>query len=146
MKSPIHNWPLKNYISRFDASKLQEEFFDRFQKYEYEDVRLKENISVSTLDQDEACQVKLTSNNQVLFSCHMRISLAKLMGSDFIIGNKEKIGISIFSTALATEVYRSSLSSKEVINQRLNRLKAGDDFNRQELVEQWTHFNLGTAD
>jgi len=142
IEKPYSPTAFRNYISRFETNELQEELFDRFQKYEYEDVRLNENISVSTLDQDEACQVRLSSNNQILFSCHMRVSLEKLMGADFIIGNKEEIGISIFSTALATEAYRSSLSSKEVINQRLNRLKAGDDPNRQELIEQWTNFSL----
>lgn len=144
VEKPYSRIAFRNYISRFETNELQEEFFDRFQKYEYEDVRLNENISVSTLDQDEVCQVNLNSNNQVLFSCHMRISLKKLMGADFVISNKEKIGISIFSTALATEAYRSSLSSKEVINQRLNRLKAGDDSKRQELIEQWTNFSLAT--
>lgn len=144
IEKPYSPIAFRKYITRFDTEQLQEEFFDRFQKYEYEDSRLNENISVSTLDQDEACQVKLSSNKQVLFSCHMRISLEKLMGNDFIVGNKEKIGISIFSTSLASEAYRSSLSSKEVINQRLNRLKAGDDPNRQELIEQWTNFSLAT--
>lgn len=142
IEKPYSSTAFRNYISQFETNELQEEFFDRFQKYEYEDIRLKENISVSTLDQDEACQVRLSSNNQILLSCHIRVSLKKLMGSEFKLTGKEKIGVSIFSTSLATEAYRSSLSSKEVINQRLNRLKAGDDPNRQELVEQWTNFSL----
>jgi len=146
VEKPYSRTAFKNYISRFNLNELQEEFFDRFQKYEYEDIRLRENVSVSTLDQDEACQVRLSSNNQVLFSCHIRVSLKKLMGSEFELSGKEKIGVSLFSTSLATEAYRSSLSSKEVINQRLNRLKAGDDPNRQELVEQWTNFSLATGD
>ena len=146
VEKPYSRTAFRNYISRFKTNELQEEFFDRFQKYEYEDVRLNENISVSTLDQDEACQVNLYSNNQVLFMCHIRISLKKLMGADFVINNNDKIGISIFSTDLATEAYRSSLSSKEVINQRLNQLKAGDDPNRQELIEQWTNFSLATEE
>ncbi|MRT94639.1 hypothetical protein [Ancylomarina sp. 16SWW S1-10-2] len=139
---PYSRSAFKKYISHFKINELQEELSDRFQKYEYEDIRLNENISVSTLNQDEACQVNLKSNNQVLFSCHIRISLKKLMEADFVIGDKEKVGVSIFSTALATEAYRSSLSSREVINQRLNELKAGDDPNRQELIEQWTNFSL----
>ena len=146
VEKPYSRTAFKNYISRFNLNELQEEFFDRFQKYEYEDIRLRENVSVSTLDQDEACQVRLSSNNHVLFSCHIRVSLKKLMGSEFELSGKEKIGVSLFSTSLATEAYRSSLSSKEVINQRLNRLKAGDDPNRQELVEQWTNFSLATGD
>ena len=68
------------------------------------------------------------------------------MGSDFDFSGKEKIGVSIFSTSLVTEAYRSSLSSREVINQRLNRLKAGGDLNRQDLIEQWTNFSLATGD
>lgn len=146
IEKPYSRTAFKNYISRLNSNELQEELFDRFQKYEYEDVRLRENISVSTLDQDEACQVRLSSNNQVLFSCHIRVSLKKLMGPEFKLTGKEKIGVSLFSTSIATEAYRSSLSSKEVINQRLNRLKAGDDPNRQELVEQWTNFGLATGD
>lgn len=146
IEKPYSPTAFKNYISRFDTNELREEFFDRFQKYEYEDVRLNENIRVSTLDQDETCQVHLGTSSQILFSCHYRVSLKKLMGADFKLRGKEKIGVSIFSTALATEAYRSSLSSKEVINQRLNRLKAGDNPNRQELVEQWTNFSLATGD
>ncbi len=146
IEKPYSRAAFKNYISRFNLNELQEELFDRFQKYEYEDVRLRENISVSTLDQDDDCQVRLSSNTQVLFSCHIRVSLKKLMGSEFKLSGKEKIGVSIFSTSLATEAYRSSLSSKEVIKQRLNRLKAGDDPNRQELVEQWTNFGLATGE
>ena len=146
IEKPYTRTAFKNYISRLNSNELQEELSDRFQKYEYEDTRLRENISVSTLDQDEACQVRLSSNNQVLFSCHIRVSLKKLMGSEFKLTGKEKIGVSLFSTSLATEAYRSSLSSKEVINQRLNRLKAGDDPNRQELLEQWTNFGLATGD
>ncbi|MGZ2371805.1 hypothetical protein ACXR6G_18660 [Ancylomarina sp. YFZ004] len=146
IEKPYSRTAFENYISRFNSNELQEELFDRFQKYEYEDIRLRENMSVSTLDQDEACLVRLSSNNQVLFSCHIRVSLKKLMGSEFKLTGKEKIGVSIFSTSLATEAYRSSLSSKEVINQRLNRLKAGDDPNREELVEQWTNFGLAIGD
>ena len=146
VEKPYSRTAFKNYITRLNSNELQEELFDRFQKYEYEDVRLRENIRVSTLDQDEACQVRLTSNDQVLFSCHIRVSLKKLMGSDFKITGKENIGVSLFSTTIATEAYLSSLSSKEVINQRLNRLKAGDDPNRQELVEQWTNFGLARGD
>lgn len=146
VEKPYSRTGFKNYISQFKPNELQEEFFDRFQKYEYEDIRLRENISVSTLNQDEDCQVRLSSGNQVLFSCHIRLALKKLMGSDFKLSGKEKIGVSLFSTTMATEVYRSSLSSREVINQRLNRLKAGDDPNRQELVEQWTNFGLATSD
>ena len=146
VEKPYSRNAFRNYISRFETNELQEELFDRFQKYEYEDVRLKENISVSTLNQDEVCQVSLNSNNQVLFSCHIRISLKKLMGADFVINNKDKIGISIFSTALADAVYRSSLSSKEVINQKLNELKASENSNRQELIEQWTNFSLATEE
>ena len=78
--------------------------------------------------------------------CHIRISLKKLMGADFVIGDKEKIGVSIFSTALATEAYRSSLSSKEVIIGKMNELKASDDSNRQELIEQWTNFSLAVEE
>ncbi|MCZ4695811.1 hypothetical protein DWB61_13955 [Ancylomarina euxinus] len=146
VEKPYSRTAFQNYISRLDSNQLQEELFDRFQKYEYEDVRLRENIRVSTLDQDEACQVRLNSNDQILFSYHIRISLKKLMGSDFKISGKEKIGISLFSTTMATEAYLSSLSSKEVINKRLNRLKAGDDPNRQELVEKWINFGLATDD
>ncbi|RZT91109.1 hypothetical protein EV201_3320 [Ancylomarina subtilis] len=145
VEKPYSRIDFKNYINRFSSNELQEEYFDRFQKYEYEDARLKENVSVSTLEQDEDCQVRLNSNNQVLFSCHIRLALSKLMGTDFKLVGNEKVGISIFSTLLPTEVYRSSLSSKEVINQRLNRLKAGDDPNRQELIEQWTNFSLATG-
>lgn len=139
---PYSRSEFRNYISRFDSNQLQEEYFDRFQKYEFEDIRLRENVSVSTLDQDENCQVRLSSTNQILFSCHMRISLKKIRGAEFALGNKEKIGISIFSTELATEAYRSSLSSREVINKRLKTLMAGDDPNRQELIEKWTNFSL----
>jgi hypothetical protein len=146
IERPYSRTAFKNYISRLNLNQLQEELFDRFQKYEYEDIRLRENMSVSTLDQDEACQVRLNSNDQVLFSCHIRVSLKKLMGSEFKLTGKEQIGVSLFSTSLVTEAYRSSLSSKEVINRRLNRLKAGDDPNRQELVEQWTNFGLATSD
>jgi len=146
IEKPYSPTAFKNYIRRFNLNELQEELFDRFQTYEYEDIRLRENIRVSTLDQDDACQVRLSSNNQILFSCHIRVSLKKLMGFDFKLSGKEKIGVSIFSTAMATEAYRSSLSSREVINRSLNRLKAGDDPNRQELVEQWTNFSLATGD
>jgi len=141
-EKPFSHTAFRNYISKFKPLELQEEYFDRFQKYEYEDVRVHENISVSTLAQDEDCQVSLTCSDQILFSCHVRISLRKLMGDDFKLSGNEKVGISIFNTNLATEEYRSSLSSKEVINRRLNTLKAGDDPNRQELVEQWTNFGL----
>lgn len=146
VEKPYSRTAFKNYISRFNLNELNEELFDRFQTYEYEDVRLRENFSVSTLNQDDDCQVRLSSNNQVLFSCHIRVSLKKLMGSDFSLSGREKIGVSIYSTTMVTEAYRSSLSSKEVINQRLNRLKAGDNPNRQELVEQWTNFSLATDD
>ena len=146
IETPYTRTDFKNFLSRLNSTELQEDFFDRFQKYEYEDFRLRENISVSSLDQDEACQVRLNSNTQVLFSCHIRVSLKKFMGSEFKLTGKEKIGVSIFSTSLATEAYRSSLSSREVINQRLNRLKAGDDPNRQELVEKWINFGLATGD
>ena len=145
VEKPYSRTNFKNYINRFKTNERQEEYFDRFQKYEYEDARLRENVSVSTLDQDEACQVRLESNDQILFSCHIRVSLKKLMGADFNLEGKEKVGISIFSTSLATEAYRSSLSSKEVINKRLKTLMAGDDPNRQELIEQWTNFSLATS-
>jgi len=139
---PFSRTAFRNYISKFNALELQEEYFDRFQKYEYEDIRVHENISVNTLQQDEDCQVRLSVSDQILFSCHIRISLKKLMGDDFKLTGKEKIGVSIFNTTLASEEYRSSLSSKEVIKRRLNTLKAGDDPNRLELVEQWTNFSL----
>jgi len=145
VEKPYSRTSFKNYINRFKTNERQEEYFDRFQKYEYEDTRLRENVSVSTLDQDEACQVRLESNGQILFSCHIRVSLRKLMGSDFSLNGKEKVGISLFSTSLATEAYRSSLSSKQVINKRLKTLMAGDDPNRQELIEQWTNFSLATS-
>jgi len=143
---PFSHNAFRNYISKFNSLELQEEYFDRFQKYEYEDIRVHENISVSTLGQDEDCQVKLSSGDQILFSCHIRISLKKLMGNEFKLSGKEKVGISIFNTTVASEEYRSSLSSKEVIKRRLNTLKAGDDPNRQELVEQWTNFSLAKDD
>lgn len=139
---PFSRPAFRSYISKFNPVELQEEYFDRFQKYEYEDVRVHENISVSTLNQDEDCQLSLSASDQILFSYHVRISLKKLMGDDFKLSGKEKIGISIFNTTLPSEGYRSSLSSKEVINRRMSTLKAGDDPNRQELVEQWTNFSL----
>ena len=142
VERPFSRAAFKAYISRFEKNELQEEYIDRFQEYEYEDARLNENISVSTLNQDDDCQVRLNCSNQILFSCHIRISLKKLLGADFVISDKEKIGISIFSTALENEAYRSSLSSKEVIMQRLNKLKASEDSNRQALIEQWTDFSL----
>ncbi len=143
---PYSPTAFRNYITQFETNELQEELFDRFQKYEYEDIRLRENISVSTLDQDEACQVSLNTSRQILFSCHYRVELKKLLGTEFKLTGKEKIGVSVFSTALATEAYRSSLSSKEVINKRLKTLMAGDDPNRQELVEQWTNFSLSVEE
>lgn len=145
VEKPYSRTNFKNYISRFNSNELQEEYFDRFQKYEYEDARSKENVSVSTLEPDDDCQVRLNSSDELLFSCHIRLALRKLMGNDFSLVGNEKVGISIFSTLIPTEAYRSSLSSKEVINQRLNRLKAGDDPNRQELIEQWTNFSLAVG-
>ncbi len=144
VEKPYSRIAFQDYISRFDTNKLQEEFFDRFQKYEYEDVRLKKNISVSTLDDDDVCQVCLNTSNQVLFTCHLRIALKEVMGANFKLTGDEKIGLSIFSTNLPTQAYRSSLSSKEVINERLKVLTAGDNPKRQELVEKWVQFNLST--
>lgn len=144
IEKPYSRSAFNNYIEKMNPDEIHEEYIDRFQKYEYEDSRLRESVGVSTLDQDETCQVRLNASDQILFSCHYRVALTKLMGADFKLTGKEKVGVSIFSTDLATEAYRSSLSSREVINRRLNKLKAGDDPNRQELVEKWVCFSLAT--
>ena len=85
-------------------------------------------------------QLKLSSKEEVLFSYHLRIQRTELFTEK--INGTENISIGIASINEANEAYFSTMSSKEYINKRMDKLKAGTDQNPHELAEWWTNFKL----
>jgi len=137
---PFTDKSFRQYIKRFSIVEFQEELIDRFQAYETIDTRINESILLSTINKDEAVQVHLNTNNQVLFSSRVRIPIETLYPTT--IPEKRIISIGIASVNEANEEYYSALSSKEYINKRLDELKAGAYQNKFELEEWWVNFQL----
>jgi hypothetical protein len=129
----------KSYLSRFQRHTFQEELMDRFQAYEIVDSRTNEQISTSTL-MDEEYQLTLKTSNQILFSYHIRIPIEKIYPEGTNESTLFSIGVS--SVNEANEEYYSALSSKQYINKRLDKLKAGGDQSPEELNEWFVTFKL----
>lgn len=122
----------KSYLTRFSREQFQEELMDRFQEYEIIDTKNDETITSSTLIEGENYKLKLRTSPQILFSYHLRIPMYKLYTDNL---PKDKISIIISSIYDSEEQYNSALSSKEYINKRLNKLKAGFAIDTKELNE-----------
>ncbi len=137
---PYTTKSFENYLSRFSMIEFNEELLDRFQTYEVLNAKTNENISISTLQPDDNFQVQLRTKEEVLFSYHLRIQLTELFTNK--INGSENISIGIASINEANEEYFSTMSSKEYINKRMDRLKAGTDQNPHELAEWWANFKL----
>lgn len=129
----------KSYLSRFQHHTFQEELMDRFQAYEIVDSRTNERVSTSTL-MNEEYQLILKTSNQILFSYHIRIPIEKIYPEELKEPAIFSIGIS--SVNEANEDYYSALSSKQYINKRLEKLKAGGDQSPEELNEWFVTFQL----
>ena len=139
---PFSEEKFTNYLSQFSLTEINEEFMDRFQVYEVVNTKKNESLSISTLQEDDTYQVKLSSKNEVLFSYHLRVLVSELYSEK--LSGDEIIGIGIASINVADEEYYSTLSSKEYINKRMERLKAGTNKNPYELAEWWANFKLST--
>ncbi|MBN2597566.1 hypothetical protein [Labilibaculum sp.] len=139
---PFSEEKFEKYLAQFSPTELNEEFLDRFQLYEVVNAKKNETLSISTLQEDDTYQVKLSSKNEVLFSYHLRIPMSEFY-SKGLSGN-EIIGIGVASINEANEEYYSALSSKEYINKRMEKLKAGTNQNPYELAEWWVKFKLST--
>jgi len=137
---PFTDKSFRKYINRFSIVEFQEELMDRFQAYETIDTRINESILLSTINKDEAVQVYLSTNNQVLYSSRVRIPIETIYPNT--IPEKRIISIGISSVNEANEEYFSALTSKEYINKRLDELKAGAYQNKFELEEWWVNFQL----
>lgn len=131
-----------NYLTHFSLIEFNEELLDRFQVYEVVNTEKNETLSISTLQEEETYQVKLSSKNEVLFSYHLRVLISEFY-SDKLSGD-EIIGIGIASINEANEEYHSALSSKEYINKRMDKLKAGYNQTPFELTEWWANFKITT--
>ncbi len=139
---PYSKENFEKYLTQFTLVEMNEEFLDRFQVYEVVNTKKKETLSISTLQEEDNYQVKLSSKNEVLFSYHLRVAM-----SEFYSGNlsgDEKISIGIASINVANEEYHSALSSKEYINKRMDKLKAGYNQTPFELTEWWANFKIST--
>ena len=130
----------QNYLNRFSMIEFNEELLDRFQSYEIINAKNNEKLSISTLQPEDNYQLKLSTKEEVLFSYHLRIQLKELFTNE--ITGTENISIGIASINEANEEYFSTMSSKEYINKRLDKLKAGTDDSPHELTEWWTNFKL----
>ncbi|WP_461636566.1 hypothetical protein [Labilibaculum euxinus] len=139
---PFTEEKFENYLSRFSLTELNEEFWDRFQLFEVVNAKKNESLSISTLQEDDTYQVKLSSKNEVLFSYHLRIAMSEFYSKN--LSGNEIIGIGVASINEANEEYYSALSSKEYINKRMEKLKAGTNQNPYELAEWWVKFKLST--
>lgn len=137
---PYTTKSFENYLSRFSMIEFNEELFDRFQTYEVLNTNTNENISMNTLQPEDNFQLKLSSKEEVLFSYHLRIQRTELFTEK--INGTENISIGIASINEANEAYFSTMSSKEYINKRMDKLKAGTDQNPHELAEWWVDFKL----
>lgn len=134
------NSDFRKYLDQFSMVEFNEELLDRFQTYEVLNTKTNENISMSTLQPEDNYKLKLSTKEEVLFSYHVRVQLKELFADE--INGTENISVGIASINEANEAYFSSLTSKEYINKRLDRLKAGTDENPHELTEWWTNFKL----
>jgi hypothetical protein len=130
----------KTYLSQFSLTELNEEFLDRFPDFERVDMT-KDKITTLHVSEDKSTyQFSISTKKEILFSYHLRILLSELYPQD-LTGNEE-ISIGIANVNEANEVYESSLSSREYINQRLDKLKAHIDENPMELTESWVNFKI----
>ncbi|WP_320017675.1 hypothetical protein [Labilibaculum manganireducens] len=141
-KFPFTAEKFENYLSRFSLTELNEEFLDRFQIFEVVNVKKNESLSISTLQEDDTYQVKISSKNEVLFSYHLRIPMSEFYSKN--LSGNEIISIGVASINEANEEYHSALSSKEYINKRMERLKAGYNQTPFELTEWWANFKIST--
>lgn len=132
----------KQYLSQFSSTELNEEFMDRFQDFERVDMSKNEIIPLHVSENKSSYRFSISTKKEVLFSYHLRILLSELYPQK-LTGNEE-VSIGIANVNEANEVYESSLSSKEYINQRLDKLKAGIDENPMELTENWVNFKIST--
>ncbi|WP_372751760.1 hypothetical protein [Labilibaculum sp.] len=128
------------YLRQFSLTKLNEEFMDRFQNFERVNMTKNEITTLHVSENTPTYQFNICTKQEVLFSYHLRISLNELYPKNQT--EKEEISIGIANVNDANEVYESSLSSKEYINQRLNALKAGYNQNPMELSESWVNFKI----
>lgn len=140
---PFSQAKFENYLTRFSLIEFNEELMDRFQEFEVEDKRSKTSILYNTLQQDNQYKVKLSSTDQVLFSYHIRIPMEVLYPNKST--DLKTISIGIANINEANEEYHSALSSKEYINKRMDKLKAGTDENPDELSEFWTNFTIAAS-
>jgi NADPH-dependent 7-cyano-7-deazaguanine reductase QueF-like protein len=127
------------YLNAFSQTEFQEELIDRFQSYELVDTRNNESVLTNTTHKDEQVKVSLHTNNQILFSYHVRIPIHILYPLKL---EQKIISIGVTSLNEANEEYYSALSSKQVIQKNLDELKAGAFQNKNELEEWWVNFKL----
>ncbi len=138
--SPFTNKGFEIYLQRFDRLRLQQEFAGRFTEYETIDTRTQEHTNYSTLTADNAVRVYITTTNQVLFKYRLTIPLKLIYGDT----PPEQAVLSIGVTSLnePDAEYYSALSSKQVIQRNLNKLKVYNAKNRQDLEDWWSNFVL----
>ncbi len=138
--SPFTNSEFATYLQRFDNLKLQQEFTDKFTIFETIDTRTQEHTNYNTLMNNNNVRVNITTSNQLLFKYRLTIPLELIY--DDIIPEKVVLSIGVTNVNEADKEYYSALSSKQVIQQNLDKLKVNNDKNRQELEEWWNNFVL----
>ncbi len=139
---PYSKEKFEKYLAQFSLIEMNEELLDRFQVYEVINTKKNETLTISTLQEDDTYQVKLSSKNQALFSYHLRVLMSEFYSEN--LSGDETISIGVASINEANEEYLSALSSKEYINKRMDKLKAGYNQTPYELTEWWSNFKIST--
>lgn len=133
------NREFQAYLNRFNKTNFQQELATRFQSYEIVDTRVPETVRLSTNLKNEGIAVNLSSNPQVLFCCHVQIPIKILYPN----GEWGKaISLRMSNINEATEEFYSAMSNKQVIQQKMNELRAGAGKNDFELQEICIDFEL----
>ncbi len=140
VSQPFTSRDFEIYLQRFGGLKLQQEFADRFTAYETIDTRTQEHISYSTLTAGNTVRVHITNTRQELFKYRLTIPLKLIYGGT--IPNRAVLSIGAASMNEPDAEYYSALSSKQVIQRNLDKLKVNNTKKRQDLEEWWSNFVL----
>ena len=136
---PYTGKQFKSYLNGFIKEGFQEELIDRFQAYELVDTRMNKMILTSTREKDETVKVELKTTDQVLFSYHIQIPINIIFPTNV---RQKEISIGISSVNEPDEEYYSAMSSKQVVQKKIDALKAGSHQSKHELEEWWVNFIL----
>ncbi len=139
-EKPFTSNEFKLYLQHFNRLKLPQEFADRFTTYETIDTRTQEYTTYRTLTANNMVRVKTTSTQQVLFKYRLTVPLQLLYGEN--IPQNAAVSIGVASVNEPDAEYYSALSSKQVIQKNLEKLKVNHQKNRQDLTEWWCDFIL----